>query len=135
MIDTGGFGSESSPKRDLHAWTVNEALIKSNPELHHYTTRKGLEGIWKTNSLWAMHFSNVSDSSEIELLKKPLAAALATLFKPLIIERQRESFRVRRHVENKGGVEFVACELAQSFVEANYITAFTGGKLSPVAVL
>ncbi len=134
MIDTGGSGNESSPKRDLPAWTVNVALTKSDPELHHYTSRCGLQGILKTNSLWAMHFSHLSDSSEIVLLKKPLEAALATLFKPQIIERQRESFRVRRNVEKEGGVEAVARRLAQRYVEAHYVTAITGGKLSPLAV-
>lgn len=134
MIDTGGSGNESIPKRDLPAWTDNEALIKSNPELHHYTDGRGLEGIWKTNSLWATHFSNLSDSSEIVLLKKPLAAALDTLFKRLIIEWQRESFYVRRQVAKKGGLEVVAREHARSFVDANFIAAFTGGKASPLAV-
>jgi hypothetical protein len=131
MIDSGALGDDSRPKHDLPSWTVDESLIKCHPEVHHYTTRSGLEGICKTNSLWAIHFSNLSDSSEIVLLKKPLETALATLFKPQIIERQRESFSVRRHVAKKGGLEFVACELAQRFVEANYVTAFTGGKLSP----
>jgi hypothetical protein len=134
MIDTGSSGNESSPKRDLPSWTVDESLIKCHPELHHYTTRSGLEGICKTNSLWAIHFSNLSDTSEIVLLKKPLEAALATLFKRLIIEWQRESFYVRRQVAKKGGLEVVAREHARSFVDANFIAAFTGGKASPLAV-
>lgn len=134
MIDTGGSGNESSPTRDLPAWTDNEALIKSNPELHHYTDRSGLEGIWKTNSLWATHFANLSDSSEIVLLKEPLVTALATYFKPQIIKRQRENFNVRRNVEKEGGVEALVGKLAHSFVEAHYITAITGGKASPLAV-
>jgi hypothetical protein len=134
MFDTGGSGNKSSPKRDLPTWSVDEALIKSCPELHHYTERRGLEGIWETNSLWATHFSNLSDSSEIVLLKKPLEAVLVTLFKPQIIKTQRESFRVRRNVEKEGGVVAVAHELAKSFVEALYITAVTGGKASPLGV-
>ena len=91
MIDAGAPGHNSRPKHDLPAWTVGKSLIKCHPELHHCTTRSGLAGIWKTNSLWATHFSNLSDSSEIVLLKTPLETALVTLFKPLIMERQRES--------------------------------------------
>jgi Protein of unknown function (DUF2971) len=134
MVDLIGPGDKSSPKRDMPAWRVNETLIMNHPELHHYTTRSGLEGIWKTNSLRATHFSNLSDWSEIVLLKKPLEAALAKLFKPQIIEMQRDSFRVRRIVEKEGGVDAVARELAQSSVEAHYITAITGGKTRPLAV-
>lgn len=134
MIDSGALGHDSRPMHDLPAWTSDEPLIKSHPELHHYTTRCGLAGIWKTNSLWATQFSNLSDSSEIVLLKKPLEAALATLFKHWIIERQQERFSVRRHVAKKGGLEVVARELAHNLVEAHYMTAFTGGKASPLAV-
>jgi hypothetical protein len=133
MNEPGSLGNKSGPKREVPTWTVNEAFIKSNAELHHYTTRSGLEGIWKTNSLWAIHYSNLTDSSEILLLKKPLEMALATLFKPQIAERQRESFSARRHIAKKGGVDAVARELAHSFVEANYVLAFTGGKINPKA--
>jgi hypothetical protein len=86
MIDSSAPGDEPGPKRALPAWRADEPLIKHHPELHHYTTRSGLEGIWKTNSLWATHFSNLSDSSEIVLLKTPLEEALSTLFKHPIIE-------------------------------------------------
>ena len=60
--------------RELPPWADNKALIERHPELH-YTTA-GLEGILKTNTLWATHFLNLSDSSEIILLKKPLVDAL-----------------------------------------------------------
>ncbi len=133
MIDVSASGDESCPKRDLPPWTVDPALIKSDPELHHYTTRSGLQGIWETNSLWATHFSNLSDSSEIVLLKKPLEAALTTLFKRPIIENQRKSLKVRRHIEKEGGLEAVARGLAQKFVEAHFVLAITGGKVSPLA--
>lgn len=134
MMDSGTLGDDANSKHDLPAWTFDEALVRCHPELHHYTTRSGLDGIWKTNSLWATHFSNLSDSSEIVLLKKPLEAALTTLFKRPIKENQRKSLRVRRHVEKEGGRDAVARNLAQKFVEANFVTAFNGGKFSPIAV-
>jgi hypothetical protein len=131
MVEAGNSTNEFIPKRELPAWTTNETLITSNPELHHYTNRSGLEGIWKTNSLWATHFSNLSDSSEIVLLKKPLEVALAALFKPQIMQRQRESYHVRRHVAKVGGIEVVARNLAHKSVEAHFVLAITGGKVSP----
>jgi hypothetical protein len=143
MIDTSGFSNESIPGRDLPKWTAYEALIKSDPELHHYTNRSGLEGICKTNSLWATHFSNLSDSSEIVWLKKPLEVALATHFEPQIMQRKGESFLVRDYVTKEGGADVVARNLAHSSVEAFYVlainggkvstNAFTGGKVSPYA--
>jgi hypothetical protein len=134
LVETDNSTNEFIPKRDLPAWTTNEALIKSNPELHHYTNRSGLEGICKTNSLWATHFSNLSDSSEIVLLKNPLAAALAALLQPLIMKRQREgSWEVRNHVKKQGGVEAAAHDFASRCVEDGYKLAFTGGEVSPSA--
>jgi hypothetical protein len=56
---------------------------------------------------------------------------LATLFKPMIMERQRKSFKVRCLVAKKGGVEAVARAHAQSSVKAYYITAFPAEKHSP----
>jgi hypothetical protein len=127
MPDSGAPGDE----REYPEWKLDEYLTSSHPELP-YTTRSGLEGIWKTNSLWAPHFSNLSDSSEVVLLKKPLEAALTTLFKHPIIENQRKSLRIRRHVEKEGGVEVIARGLAHSFVDGNFVLAFTGGEVSPL---
>src|SRR5258708_2396783 len=50
--------------------------ISLNPELHHYTTFAGLEGIVKSNSLWATHYSSLNDSSEILFVKSFLAEEL-----------------------------------------------------------
>jgi hypothetical protein len=126
MVEADNSSDEFIPKRDLPAWTTNEALINSNPELHHYTDRIGLKGIWETNSLWATHFSNLSDSSEIVLLKKPLEDALAALLQPLILKRQEEgSWEIRDHVTKQGGVEAAAHDFASRFVED------ARGKISP----
>jgi hypothetical protein len=123
MVEADNSSNEFIPKRELPAWTTNEALIKSNPELHHYTNRSGLEGICKTNSLWATHFSNLSDSSEIVLLKKPLKEALAELFKRQIMQSKWKRFREQRHAEA------VAHNLAHKSVEAHFMLAITGGKV------
>jgi hypothetical protein len=132
MVDTGGSSKEYLPKRELPAWTTNEVLIKSNPELHHYTDRRGLQGIWNTNSLWATHYSNLSDSSEIVLLKNPLAAALAALLQPLIMKRQQEgSWEILDYVNKQGGVEAAAHDFASRSIEDGYKLAFTGGEVSP----
>ena len=114
-------------------WTVEEALIESHPELYHYTNRIGLEGIWKTNSLWATHFSDLSDTSEIVSLIKPLEAALEQRFRRQIIENQHESLKIRRYIKKEGGLDAVARELTRNFVDANYEIAFKGGKVSPMA--
>jgi hypothetical protein len=133
MPDSGAPGDDPIPKHEYPAWEFDEALVKNHPELHHSTDRSGLEGIWKTNCLLATHFSSLSDSEEIVLLKKPLKAALVTRFKHQIIERKRESFKTQRLIDRKGGVDSFARELACNYVDGNFMLAFTGGKDSALA--
>ena len=38
-----------------------------HPELYHYTNLDGLKGILSTKSLWATHFANLNDSTEVIL--------------------------------------------------------------------
>ena len=73
------------------------------------------------------------NSSEIVLLKKPLIAALEAPIKRQIIKNQHDSFRTRRSVEKDGGVDAVTKSLAHDFVKSFVKTAFTGGKLRPMA--
>jgi hypothetical protein len=77
-----------------------------------------------------MHFSNLSDFSEIVLLTKPLNEALAMHSEPLIMKRQRESTSVRRHGAKRRPRS--CCAWAGSYVEAGFVLAFTGGKVSPL---
>jgi hypothetical protein len=115
-------------------WIVEKQLIETHPELHHYTTRAGLEGIWTSNALWATHYANLSDSSEIVILKQPLSEALAAQLRSKVIERQRQAYGIRRQVAKHGGVRKVASDLANDFVKANFAVAFEGGHALPLAV-
>ena len=42
------------------------------PELFHYTTLGGLEGILKSQSLWATHYQDLNDSQEMIYAKQVL---------------------------------------------------------------
>lgn len=89
----------------------------------------GSKEFGKRIPLWAFRFSNLSDSSEIVLLKKPLEEALATLSKPQIIERQHEGFGVQSHVAKEGSLEVVALGLAHKFVESGFVLASLEARL------
>ena len=62
-------------------------LAKLHPTLFHYTTAQGLEGILKSQTLWATHFAYLNDTSEFREIRHPLhdllrpiaLASLATL--------------------------------------------------------
>src|SRR6266478_42648 len=54
-----------------------QQLIKSHPELYHYTSAAGLKGIVESNSFWATYFGDLNDAQEIHALRVPLVDELA----------------------------------------------------------
>ena len=133
MTDTRLQSFSSAPPRELPPWTTNRKLVETHPELHHYTTRGGLEGILNTNTLWATHFSNLSDSSEIMLLKEPLIEALDEPVKQVIIRNQRDRLSLRRFLQRNGGASAYARECVRAFVDAHYTAAFAGRDVHALA--
>ena len=54
-----------------------EEFVKSLPELHHYTSLAGLQGILESGALWATHFSGTNDSMELDLFQREIQQPLA----------------------------------------------------------
>jgi hypothetical protein len=107
---------------------ADQKTISDHPELHHYTTEDGLRGIFKTNTIWATHFLDLNDTTEVKLLREPLVRALSSRFQKLVRERQHGSLRVRRKVSALGGAQKVATSLASSLVESLYKVTFAGAR-------
>ncbi len=63
---------------------ADKEFLSSHPELHHYTTFAGLEGIVRSNTIWASHFSDLNDATEVILLREPLVRALTENFSDII---------------------------------------------------
>jgi hypothetical protein len=97
-------------------------LIEQHPELYHYTTLAGLEGILGSQCLWATHYLWLNDSSESGLLKEPLTSAIADKLRPLTKRRIQDSYRARRIVEKAGGVNAIVRKEASRFVKSLYRT-------------
>jgi len=109
---------DNQPKFD------NPSLAVDHPELHHYTTGGGLAGILASNTLWATHFSDLNDSSEVKLIQAPLKEALTARCKRLVIEHQPRNLAHMNNVRKLGGPEKVADNLAQGLVNALYQVTF-----------
>jgi Protein of unknown function (DUF2971) len=105
----------------------NQKLVTDHPELHHYTTKSGLDGILKCKTIWATHFSDLNDSTEVKLLKAPLAAVLTDRIWRLLLARQHESLGMRKRIQKFGGVHKVAANLATGFVASMYQVTFDTG--------
>jgi hypothetical protein len=70
-------------------------FASSHPELHHYTNFPGMEGIHKSQTLWAINYRHLNDTKEVKVLEEPLIEALTKRFSPLP-RRQRGSPHVRQ---------------------------------------
>ena len=103
-------------KSKIPPYEFPSKLVDDHPELHHYTDRKGLTGIWQSNSLWATHFSNLTDSLEIKVLRKPLADLLTNEYRKFVVQQMIQSLKYRRKVNKSGGSLAFARRKSEKFV-------------------
>lgn len=61
----------------------------AHPELHHYTDWKGLQGIVRTRSLWATHYQDLNDYSEMDQLKAHLIRGAGARLKRYLLETEK----------------------------------------------
>src|ERR1019366_1214310 len=85
----------------------NPNLAAEHPELHHYTTENGLRGIVDARTIWATHFSDLNDASEVRFLEKPLAKTLSNRFASLLVKRQTQNLNTLVQVQKFGGADKV----------------------------
>jgi len=97
------------------------AFQAAHPELHHYTNAAGLKGIVSSNTIWATHFSDLNDSTEVTHLRQAFAEALAPRYEELIA-RQNLSEELPQLYERDGGSQ----KLARDFVDSLYGATFDG---------
>jgi hypothetical protein len=104
---------------DVELSICSKQFQQDHPQLYHYTSRVGLEGIVRTNTIWATNYRSLNDSSEIIHLKKPFARALVPRFRDIVEASNIDAHR-RQLLEAGGGYE----GLAGSFVESLYRATF-----------
>jgi hypothetical protein len=104
------------------------------PELHHYTSIAGMEGILRSRAIWATHFEHLNDQSEIIHLKSDLANALANAVCPIVARLRKSDSRVLGESRVAGGVSPYSRFLASTLVDSFYRAAFTGKGVRPMAV-
>jgi hypothetical protein len=96
--------------------------VRGHAELHHYTTFEGLRGIVESNTIWATHFAQLNDSTEVTLLQRPMNETLSA--RALSILQSSANRRMRRAVAKAAGVSEIE-DATQAFVGALFAAAFT----------
>ena len=95
-------------------------FLSKHSELHHYTNYTGLEGIFRSNTLWATHFTELNDSAEVILLKEPLKISVTEHFKEILRVERRKRYVVNREIERLGGLLKASKFVADDFVNIMY---------------
>lgn len=80
----------------------------------------GFDGILSSQQLWATHYKDLNDTTEVEHLREPLKRGLAERFVNYLKERQKRSMVFSLRVLDHGGREAVADGLATSMTNALY---------------
>jgi len=101
-------------------------VIEKHPELFHYTKSAGFDAIITSQELWATHFKDLNDRTEVCLLKESLKAGLTQRFAGVIEEKQKRNFALSVKVIDNGGRQKIAAGLADSFSEALYKVTYGG---------
>ena len=113
------------PANPIPNFCITEpALIAKHRELFHYTRPGGFDGILNSQQLWATHYKNLNDTTEVLHLKEPLRCGLATRFAAYLHERQKRSMVFSLKVIDHGGRDKVADGLATSMTNSLYTATY-----------
>ena len=94
-------------------------FVTEHPEVYHYTTRAGLEGLTKTQTNWASHYQSLNDSSELEHFREAFALTLSPKFDAVIQRKNLNDKMLRIYAESGGPLQ-----LARDFVNSLYASTF-----------
>lgn len=93
-----------------------------HPELFHYTGWAGVEGILRTQSLWATHWRYLNDPTELRTARDLLPKLIAPAFAAKLRERIRRDPEFARSLRSDIQVDEAAVEGAYEMVEKMHDT-------------
>lgn len=121
-------GETKSEDEEFDAHGAERKVSALHSTLHHYTNWEGLEGILKSQSLWATFYKDLNDLTEFEHLRDFLIEAVGKRLRPQVIVKANQiGTDAQKLVRSSGGAYAVARAEATRWVEQIYRTTFQGG--------
>lgn len=106
---------------------TEEKISDKHDVLYHYTTMEGAREILKNQTLWATHFDDLNDSSELALLTAKLSKMLIPTVKQALKELRAEgNDRHEESVRECGSDNLFARDEVKKISEGLYASAFKG---------
>lgn len=88
-----------------------------HPELFHYTSAGGLEGILRSQSLWSTHWQYLNDASELRHFSEKLPSLLKDRSIAVAEEFARNRDDFKEWAESQGGIEELVDAEVQGLVQ------------------
>ncbi len=102
-------------------------------ELQHYTDANGLKGILESQTLFATHFKDLNDSTELKLLPDRISKFIQPSIKKIIRDKTRDSLKLKRLLRKQGGLEKASTDIANNFSTIHSQAAFSSiGEIPPM---
>ncbi|MEQ8321049.1 MAG: DUF2971 domain-containing protein [Rhodospirillales bacterium] len=120
-----------TPTNTFHFGTAE--IWTKYSELQHYTDAKGLKGILESQTLFATHFRDLNDSTELKLLPDRISKFIQPSIKKIIRDKTKDSFNLKRLLRKQGGLEKASTDIAKNFSTIRSQAAFSSiGNIPPM---
>jgi hypothetical protein len=98
-------------------------------ELFHYTNVSAFEQIFRSRELWATHYRDLNDSSELHRFRLKVSKFIAPLMREILRKRMPRNAQVFENLDRHGGMDAVVEREAEIQVDVLHRNTFGEGAL------
>lgn len=95
--------------------------------LHHYTDLPGLQGILESRTLWATHYKDLNDFSEVRHMREFLVGSAYPIVNRIMREDAKARSSYKRFLDKHGGLYACSRQQTRNIIDNLYRTTFEGG--------
>jgi Protein of unknown function (DUF2971) len=110
---------------------METAIAERPSELFHYTGIGGLEGIVKSQTLWATHAAFTNDSTELRVFSEKLPGILRPVVEIGLAELVRQNQSRQALIDEHGGTENAIAKVTAGFAAGMYKAIFGAAGIRP----
>ena len=97
--------------------TTPKKLSEDFPELFHYTTVPAFESIYSGRKLWATHYEDLNDWSELDQFRLKVEKYIIPHIRKIFDKRIKHELQFAKRVDNRGGVIAIVKDEAAMLLE------------------
>lgn len=110
---------------------MQQTIAEAFPELFHYTNITGLEGILRSQTIWATHPAFMNDTSELTIFREFLLGILQPVIAEGVDELVRISKKNQTLLDEHGGRDGAIKEVTEGVIKVAYISLLGNDERDP----